>query len=274
MKTMQKHSRLLLIAAGLLLLSIILLLAIVPGAYTKTLPDTHNTSALIAVSVAIVIRLVLLFGYVLILKSIRKNKDVQGGGYILIGVLLLTFGLIDTDSAFAFLDHKNILYISLLMFASIFCDLTAAVLTFIAVSLKPTIKREQSDSGKKLLNGLLTGVGIIVMLFFAFPWGIILSLVFWIYMGLNVRKQHSFFRPDLEVNLAGKLRKRLKGLLSVAIISFPLAVFGIVMHNVQSAQTGTEESFYFFVGIIAEYCFVLASAGGILTFLKGRQKSE
>lgn len=274
MKSMQRHIILLMIAAGMLLLSILLLLIVTPGVYTKTLPDTTNTSALIGMILAIGLRLPLLAGYLLIIRRIRNNIDTLNGGYIVIGVLLLTFGLIETDGAFAFLDNKDILYVSLLMFAGIFCDLTAAILTFIAVSLKPINSQMQTAPDKKLLNGLLIGLGVLMMIFFAFPWGIILSMAFWIYLGIVVRKKQPFFPKEVEARLVEKLMKRLKGLLTVAIVSFPVAILGIIMHNLRSAQTGGEESLYFYVGVIAEYFFILASAWGMITFLKGRQNQN
>ncbi len=258
----------------MLILSILFLLIITPGVYTKTLPGSNNTGALIGMSLAIVLRVALLFGYLITIKRSRKNDNIRIGSYILIGVLLLILGLIDTDGAFAFLDNTDVLYISYLMFTSIFFDLTAATLTFIAASIKPANKFIRTAADKKLLNGLVIGLGVMVMIFFAFPWGIILSLAFWIYLGVTLWKKHSFFSPETEAALVEKLQKRLKGLLKIAVISLPVAIAGIVIHNVHSGKTGDEESLFFYIGIIAEYFFVLASAGGIITFLKGRQKFE
>ena len=271
MKITQGHIRLLVIAVGILLLSILFLLIVAPGVYTKTLPGSANTGALIGISLAIIFRLALLFGYLLIIKRSRHNDNIRIGGYIAIGVVLLLLGLIDTDGAFAYLDNKDVLYISFLMFTSIFCDLTAAILTFIAASIKPINSQIQTAADKKLLNGLGIGLGVMVMIFFAFPWGIILSLAFWIYLGIILQKKHSFFSPEIEVALVEKLQKRLKGLLTIAVVSLPVAIAGVIVHNVHSGKTGSEESLFFYIGIIAEYFFVLASAGGIITFLKGRQ---
>ncbi|WP_163322127.1 hypothetical protein [Draconibacterium mangrovi] len=271
MKTKQRHIRLLMIAAGMLIFSILFLLIVTPGAYSKTLPGSANTGALTGISLAIGLRLALLVGYLLIIKRSIHNDNIRIGNYILIGVLLLILGLIDTDSAFAFLDNRNVLYISILMFTSIFCDLTAAILTFIAASIKPANKPIQTAADKKLLNGLVIGIGVMVMIFFAFPWGIIISLAFWIYLGITLRKKHSFFSPEMEATLVVKLQKRLKGLLTIAVISLPVAIAGVIIHNVHSGKTGSEESLFFYIGVIAEYFFVLASAGGIITFLKGRQ---
>ena len=52
--------------------------------------------------------------------------------YVIIGIFLIVFGLIYMDGAFAYLNNKDIPYVSYLMFASILCDFTAAILTFTA----------------------------------------------------------------------------------------------------------------------------------------------
>lgn len=272
MKTTQGHIRLLVIAVGVLILSILFLLIVAPGVYTKTLPNENNTGALIGISLAIGFRLVLLTAYLRIIRRIRLNINIRIGSYVAIGVLLLILGLIDTDGAFAYLHNTDVFYISFLIFTSIFCDITAAVLTFIAASLKDKNIPVHTSPDKMLLYGFVVGVGVIMMILFAFPWGIILSLAFWIYLGVTIRKKQSFFSHEIEATLAEKLQKRLRGLLTVALISLPVAIAGLVIHNVNSAKTGGEESIFFYVGIVAEYFFVVASAGGIITFLKGQQK--
>lgn len=137
MRTLQKHERLLIIAAGILLLSLLLMLIITPAIYTKTLLNTNNTGALIGMSLAILIRLPLFVGYLLILRRIRRFGDRRTGGYYVIGGFLIIFALIYSDGAFAFLDNKDVIYISILMFASVFLELAAAVVTFIAAFFRP-----------------------------------------------------------------------------------------------------------------------------------------
>ncbi|WP_319229770.1 hypothetical protein [Draconibacterium orientale] len=271
MKTMQAHTRLLVIAVGILLVSILFLLIVTPAAYTKTLPNENNSGALIGLSLAIGLRLVLLSAYLRIIKKLRKNHNIRIGSYIVIGVFLLILGLIDTDGAFAYLNNTDAFYISFLLFTSIFCDLTAAVLTFIAASLKHKNVAVNTSPDKMLLYGIVVGIGVVMMILFAFPWGIILSLAFWIYLGITIRRKPSFFSDKIEATLAEKLQKRLKGLLTVAVISLPVAIAGLVIHHVNSAGTDGEESLFFYIGIIAEYSFVVASAAGIITFLKGQQ---
>ncbi|WP_321371388.1 hypothetical protein [uncultured Draconibacterium sp.] len=137
MKTLQKHERLLIIAAGILLLSILLMIIISPAIYTKTLLNTNNIGALIGMSLAVLIRLPLFVGYLLIVRRIRRYGDRRTGSYYVIGGFLILFALIYTDGAVAFWDNKDVIYISILMFASVFLELAAAVITFIAAYFRP-----------------------------------------------------------------------------------------------------------------------------------------
>jgi hypothetical protein len=136
MKKIQKKEGILIIATGMLLLSVLLMIIIIPGVYTKTLPNENNLGAIIGISLAIIIRIVIIIWYMLKIKKIRSDGKKRKTGYIVIGILLIIFGLIYSDGAFAFLDNKNILYVSYLMFTSVFCDLIASILTFIAIFLK------------------------------------------------------------------------------------------------------------------------------------------
>jgi len=136
MKKYQKRERILIIAAGMISLSILLMVIVIPAVYTRTLPNEYNLGAVIGISLAIIIRLLLILWYLSIIKKIRSDTEKRKTGYIVIGILLIIFGFIYGDGALAFLDNKNILYVSYLMFASVYCDLIAAILTFIAIFLK------------------------------------------------------------------------------------------------------------------------------------------
>jgi len=136
MKNIQRKERILIIASRLLFLSILLMIIIIPGVYTKTLQNENNVGAVIGISLAILIRLPILIWYKSIIKKIRSDSEKRKTSYIVIGILLLIFGLMYSDGAFAFLDNKNILYVSYLMFTSVFCDLIASILTFTAIFLK------------------------------------------------------------------------------------------------------------------------------------------
>ena len=122
----------LIMAVATLLISIILMAIIIPGVYTKTLPNEYNTGAVIGISLAILIRILIFFWYISTIKKIRRNGKKSKIAYIVIGILLIIFGLIYSDGAIAFLDNKDILYVSYLMFTSVFFDLVASILTFMA----------------------------------------------------------------------------------------------------------------------------------------------
>ena len=136
MKKLHRNERILIIAAGMLLLSILLMIIVIPGVYTRTLPNANNLGAVIGISLAIIFRLLILIWYISIIKKIRRDGEKRKAGYISIGILLIIFGLIYSDGAFAFSNNENILYVSYLMFTSVFCDLIASILTFIAIFLK------------------------------------------------------------------------------------------------------------------------------------------
>lgn len=136
MKKIQRKEMILIIAVGMLLFSILLMIVIIPGVYTRTLPNENNLGAVIGISLAIIIRLLIIIWYISKIKKIRSDGEKGKTGYMVIGILLIIFGLIYSDGAFAFLNNKNILYVSYLMFTSVFCDLFASILTFIAIFLK------------------------------------------------------------------------------------------------------------------------------------------
>lgn len=134
MKKLQRDERILFIAAGILLLSIISMIVIIPGVLNDTKPRANPIGAVAGISIALIIRLVIFLGYVRIIRqNIRKEK----GEYLAIGIPLIVFGLIYLDGAFAFLSHDDMLYVSILMFTSTLCDLVAGILTIIAFFLKP-----------------------------------------------------------------------------------------------------------------------------------------
>lgn len=136
MKKIQRKERILNISIGMLLVSIFFMIIVIPVVYTRTLPNEKNLGAAIGITLAIIFRLFIISWYLSIIKKNRLNGEKRKPGYILIGTLLIILGLIYLDGAIAFLDNKNILYVSYLMFTSAFCDSIASILTFIAIFLK------------------------------------------------------------------------------------------------------------------------------------------
>jgi len=136
MPKLQGKEKILIIAKGMLLISILLMIIVIPGVYTKSLANENNPGAVIGISLAIIIRLLIFFWYTSIIKSIRLDGKKRKTACIVIGILLIIFGLIYSDGAFAFLNNKNIIYVSYLMFTSVFFDIIASILTFISLILK------------------------------------------------------------------------------------------------------------------------------------------
>lgn len=124
------------IAAGILLLSVLLMIIVIPGVYTKTIPNENNLNAVIGISLAILIRLLIFGWYLIIIRKISRKGEKSKTACMIIGILLFIFGFIYSDGAFAFLNNKDIIYISYLMFTSVFFDIIASILTFIAIFKK------------------------------------------------------------------------------------------------------------------------------------------
>lgn len=125
---------------------------------------------------------------------------------------------------------------------------------------------------QKILYGILIGLGSIVLLFMAFPFGLIFALAFWIYLGVQFSTRKGVFYKEMSSETFEKKSKTLKKLFIAAGILFIIAVIGVVMHNAQSGLSETEESFYFFVGIGSSYVFILISVISAVIFLKAKQK--
>ncbi|MEN8126124.1 MAG: hypothetical protein ABFR32_13470 [Bacteroidota bacterium] len=125
----------------------------------------------------------------------------------------------------------------------------------------------------KLLYKILIGLGSLLLLFF-FPLGMILSLAFWVYLGVMFLKKKRIFHEGIEPQLAKKQLKRLKILSIVSGISIIIAFVGLVMHNIQSSISETHEFLYFFIGLIPLYIFILISIISFVIVLKSRQNPK
>ena len=131
--------RILVSALGLILLSIIMLLATLPSIIQDISAGNRPNSAAVGVGIAIILRLLIQLGLWNIIRGIKRDGKINKAGSMILGIGLLLLGLALIDGAFSFLNE--ILLVSILMFISVFCDSVAAIITFIALSLKP--KKEQ-----------------------------------------------------------------------------------------------------------------------------------
>jgi len=126
---------------------------------------------------------------------------------------------------------------------------------------------------KKLLIGIIGVLGIALTIFNPTVMGV-LAIATWIYLVLIVRKKKiDIFQDQMEPRLAERRLKRLKAFLLVAGISVLVSIASIIVHNVRSGLSDIEEPISFYIGIVTLYLFILATAGGLIIFLKGRQKA-
>ena len=116
-------------------------------------------------------------------------------------------------------------------------------------------------------------LGIVLMIFNPLIMGV-LAIAIWIYLAVMIRKRKRIFHEQIEPGSAEKLSKRLKTTLIVAAVSCLVSIGGIIVHNIRSSRSESEESFYFIIGIVALYIFILATAGGMAILLRGRQKNN
>jgi hypothetical protein len=127
---------------------------------------------------------------------------------------------------------------------------------------------------RKLLIGLAVVLGIAVAIFQTLLIGV-LAVVVWIYLVRMVRKQkNNAFDERMEFQITDRCLKRLKAFLMVAGISFLVCIVSIIVHNVLSGLSEIEEPVSFIIAIAALLVFVIATAGGLVIFLKGQQKQH
>ena len=81
MKKMQRNERVLIIAAGILLLSIILLIITIPGVLNDNSPNADPKSAAIGIFLAIAFRLLFFVGYLISIRKNRRNSTNRKGAY-------------------------------------------------------------------------------------------------------------------------------------------------------------------------------------------------
>jgi amino acid transporter len=123
-------------AAGVISISVLLMIAAIPFLYSDTFPYEDPSSPLTGILLAIAIHLIILLIYI---KTLRENRKAvtRDGGYVAVGILLIIFGLIYMDGAIAFSSRKSTMLLSIVMFTSTFCDLVASVMMITVFYLKP-----------------------------------------------------------------------------------------------------------------------------------------
>ena len=127
---------------------------------------------------------------------------------------------------------------------------------------------------RKLLIGILVVLGIAVTFLNPLISGI-LALMVWIYLMWMVRtRKNNVFNNQIEPKIAERLLKRLKAFLIVAGFSFLVFIFGAIVHNVLHGLSEIEETVSFFIALVALLVFIVATTGGMVLFIKARQKMK
>ena len=127
---------------------------------------------------------------------------------------------------------------------------------------------------RNLLIGLAVVFCITVLLLQTLAAGV-LAVVVWIYLVRMVRKRkNNVFNDQMESQIAETCLKRLKAFLKIAGISFLVCIVSIIVHNVLSGLYEVEEPVSFIMAFVALLIFVIATAGGLIIFLKGRQETH
>lgn len=104
--------------------------------------------------------------------------------------------------------------------------------------------------------------------------GVILAAGAWIYLVRMVRKQeHATHDGQADPGIPEGQLKKLRALLTAAGLAFLVFIASAVVHNVLHGLSRTEETVSLAVSLAAMLVFVLATAGGLVLFLKGRQEA-
>jgi hypothetical protein len=141
MNKVEVRKKPLIIVSGIVLLSIVLMIVTIPGILHDTFPEADPKKAATGTFEAMIFHLLVLFGFLVAIIVNKRGGRVNIGVYNFLGIVLLILGLVYSLGAVGFLAHKTILYVSILMFLSVICDLAAAIITFTALLSKPKEKK-------------------------------------------------------------------------------------------------------------------------------------
>jgi hypothetical protein len=124
-----------------------------------------------------------------------------------------------------------------------------------------------------LLVGVLIVLGIAVTTFNP-PISFLLAVGAWIYLVTMVRKQRtSLLNNHMEPEITELSLKRVKAFLIVAGFSFLICVVAASAHNVLHDLSERVQTVSLLIALFALWVFVIATAGGMIIFLKERQQT-
>jgi hypothetical protein len=160
----------LIIVAGIVLLCIVLMIVIIPSVLHDTFPGAIPKLTARGILVLMIFHLPVLSGFLYAIRVNKRGGQVTRGVYISLGIVLLLLGFLFSGYALQFLTHRNILFVSILMFIIVFCDLVAGIITFTALLLKSKEKRSFLSTTPSWLLATLTFFGTLILIF-TFPNG-------------------------------------------------------------------------------------------------------
>ena len=131
---------------------------------------------------------------------------------------------------------------------------------------------------KKLLIGIIVVFVIAAAVlggpFSAGPLMVLILLAVCLYLVRMIRKKKTkIFHDQMEPKIAERRLKRLKAFLLVAGISLAVFIVGGVLHNALSVLLEKDEPVSFLIAIFSVVPFAVGTIGGLVIFLKGRQKT-
>jgi len=121
------------INAVLLLVSVLALIAVIPRLLKETYPGGLPKAASIATSVGMGLHLMLFIAFLFGIRQTRRKGRINKEINIAAAVVLILFGFVIMDGAFAYVDSLR--YVSIGMFLCVFCDYAAALVSISALFL-------------------------------------------------------------------------------------------------------------------------------------------
>ena len=139
MDTFEKQRKIFTIVAILVLLSVLSLIAVIPGILLDTSPGSLPWSGAIGTLVVMGLHLLLAYWYGIRLR--RRRGKINKGLLIASAIGLVVLGFLVMDGAFAFLDVVP--FVSIGMLLCVFCDFAAALVSIAALFLLKQKKKKQ-----------------------------------------------------------------------------------------------------------------------------------
>jgi Ca2+/Na+ antiporter len=126
---------------------------------------------------------------------------------------------------------------------------------------------------RRLLLGILVVLGIAVTDFNPLI-SLVLAAGVWIYLVMMVRKQKdSVLNDQMEPTVTEWHSSRLKALLIVAGFSFLVFIVAAIEHNVSNDPSEIESTVSLIIALVALWVFVIATAAGMVLFVRGRRRT-